>query len=586
MNKKNAGARKRPPANFWTSLALVVLLMALAGVMSAATCEAVNQESRSARPAQSRALAEGETITGSKPALPRPYVDTPSARPARRTLRIKASASAASDLQAALDAAMPGDVILLEAGATYTGNFVLPKKSSTQTDWIVIRTAAQDSALPPKGVRVDPEAAKDFPKIVSPNADPALSTAAGAHHFRFLGIEFALAPQVSKNYGLVTFGSNAINALELLPQDLVIDRCYIHGHANADLFRGVVLNCARGSVFDSYISECHVQGFDAQAIACWNGTGPFNITNNYLEASGENIMFGGADPKITNLVPADIVFRGNLCSKPLPWKVDDPSYAGKHWSVKNLFELKNARRVLVEGNIFENNWVDAQSGLSILFTPRNQEGTAPWSAVEDVTFTNNIVRHVSGGVNILGLDNLQPSQQIKRIAIYNNLFEDVNGKNWGGGNGVFLTITDAVEVTIDHNTVLQSGNILNAYGKPSAGVVFTNNLVLHNEYGIIGDGTGTGQATLDKYFTDLTFKKNVLVGGQPSKYPAKNFFPAQLSEVGFINAAEGNFELALLSLFRGLGTDGKDIGCDVNLLKAALNLRSRKPAGSGGDGEE
>jgi hypothetical protein len=32
------------------------------------------------------------------------------------------------DLQAALDAALPGDEIVLSAGAVYTGNFVLPEK--------------------------------------------------------------------------------------------------------------------------------------------------------------------------------------------------------------------------------------------------------------------------------------------------------------------------------------------------------------------------------------------------------------------------------------------------------------------------
>ena len=35
------------------------------------------------------------------------------------------------DLQAALDTARPGDVILLQAGASYTGNFRLPAKSGT-----------------------------------------------------------------------------------------------------------------------------------------------------------------------------------------------------------------------------------------------------------------------------------------------------------------------------------------------------------------------------------------------------------------------------------------------------------------------
>jgi hypothetical protein len=570
---------KKPSLYFWNGCTGMVMALALATIISDATCNAVSRQTPKPA-AQTQASVEGDNLTGGKPALPIPYLDSPTARPPRRLLSVKANS--AQDFQAALNSAMPGDTIQLEAGATYTGNFTLPKKSSTQTEWIVIRTSAADSAIPLKGTRVDPESASSFPKIVSPNGDPAISTAPGAHHFRFIGIEFTLAPEVSKNYGLIAFGSSSISSLDMLPQDLIIDRCYIHGNANADLFRGIILNCARGSVFDSYISECHVQGFDAQAIVGWNGSGPFNITNNYLEASGENIMFGGADPKIPELVPSDIVFRGNTCSKPLSWKVDDPSYAGKRWSVKNLFELKNARRVLVEGNIFENNWVDAQAGIAILFTVRNQEGTAPWSTVEDVTFVNNLVRHVSGAINILGRDNLQASQQVKRISISNNLFEDVNGKNWGGGNGVFLTITEAADVTLDHNTILQSGNIISAYGKANSNFVFTNNLLLHNEYGIIGDGTGIGTATLDKYFPQLTFKKNVLVGGQKSKYPVKNFFPALLAEVGFLNPAEGNYELALPSLFKGLGTDDKDIGCDTKALKAALGARNRKakPGGS------
>ena len=50
-------------------------------------------------------------------------------------------------------------------------------------------------------------------------------------------------------------------------------------------------------------------------------------------------------------------------------------HPGDSWLVKNLFELKNARNVLVERNVFENNWANGQAGYAILFTPRNQEGT-------------------------------------------------------------------------------------------------------------------------------------------------------------------------------------------------------------------
>ena len=119
-------------------------------------------------------------------------------------------------------------------------------------------------------------------------------------------------------------------------------------------------------------------------------------------------------------------------NRPLSWKIGHPGYAGINWSVKNLFELKNAQRVLVEGNIFEHNWPHSQNGFSILFTVRNQDGGAPWSTIEDVTFSNNLVRHVAGGINILGRDDNRPSQQASRIAIRNNVFLDVGYDAWGG----------------------------------------------------------------------------------------------------------------------------------------------------------
>ena len=91
-----------------------------------------------------RALAQTE------PELPRVLVDTTYASPTRGTLiRVRA----AGDLQAALDASRPGDVIELQAGATFTGNFVLPRKAGT--DWIYIRSSAH-ALLPEPGTRVSP----------------------------------------------------------------------------------------------------------------------------------------------------------------------------------------------------------------------------------------------------------------------------------------------------------------------------------------------------------------------------------------------------------------------------------------------
>ncbi|MGH9940157.1 MAG: hypothetical protein ACREAM_28280, partial [Blastocatellia bacterium] len=337
-------------------------------------------------------MTSASAQTGSAPELPRVYLNTDYTPGAGRVIAV----AAGGDFQAALNQAQPGDVITLQAGATFTGNFTLPNKSgsgqSGQSEWIVIRSSIADANLPPAGTRVTPSYSAVMPKIVSSNSEPVIRTAPGAHHYRFIGLEIGVSSGVKLIYNIVDF-SGGQTSLSQVPHDLIIDRCYIHGNPSANARRGVALNSASTAVIDSHVSDCHEVGADSQAICGWNGPGPFKIVNNYLEGAGENVMFGGADPSIQNLIPSDIEFKRNHLAKPLKWKVGHPSYAGIHWTIKNLFELKNAQRALVDSNIFEYNWADGQSGAAIVFTPRNQSGGSPWSVVQDVTFTNNIVRH-------------------------------------------------------------------------------------------------------------------------------------------------------------------------------------------------
>ena len=184
-----------------------------------------------------------------------------------------------------------------------------------------------------------------MPKLVSASGSVIVADP-GAHHFRLVGLEIAPTSGTFLR-SLVDLGSEAAD-LAAVPHDIVIDRCYLHGDPRRGARRGVALNSRHTAIVDSYFADFKEVGADSQAIAGWNGPGPFRIANNYLEAAGENVMFGGADPKIAELVPADIEIVGNHFAKPLRWKAVDPQFEGTAWTVKNLFELKNARRVLVE----------------------------------------------------------------------------------------------------------------------------------------------------------------------------------------------------------------------------------------------
>ncbi len=488
------------------------------------------------------------------PALPRSFVDTAPIPITGTTHRARNG----NELRRILGLSQSGDAIVLDAGAVFSGPFSLPKKPGS--GWITIRSSAEDK-LPTPGTRVDPSHAVLMPKLESA-AESVITAEPGAHHYRLIGLE--IRPKAGRFlYNLVAFGTFE-KSVEALPHHIVVDRCYLHGDPRRGSRRGIALNGREIAVVDSYLSDFKEAGADTQAIAGWNGPGPFKMINNTLEGAAENILFGGADPAIPDLIPSDIEIRRNLFRKPLSWKKGDPSFEGTAWTVKNLLELKNARRVLVDGNIFENNWADAQSGFAILFTVRNQDGSSPWSAVEDVTFTNNVVRHTGSGVNVLGKDDAAPSGPARRIAIRNNLFDDVGGSRWGGGGRLLQLLNGVADLAFEHNTCLHTGNAVTAEGAVHTGFVFRNNIVLQNDYGVTGAGKASGKSTLDAFFPDAQFVRNVIVGGDASVYPPDNFFPRSVDQVGFMDRERGDYRLAKSSRYTRAATDGKDAGVDFS----------------------
>jgi cellulose synthase/poly-beta-1,6-N-acetylglucosamine synthase-like glycosyltransferase len=500
---------------------IVVPLIAL-GVLALGPSTADGPEQDPRRDAQAN---EGRRVVA-----PRAMARLPMPPRTGREWRVPAR----GDLQAALNRAQPGDVISLAPDGFYRGPFRLPRK--TGDGWIVIISAAADR-LPPPGQRVSPADAGVMAKLRS-SAHHVFATDPGAHHYRFVGLDVAPLDGAFL-YNLFQLGSDERDR-GAQPTDIVIDRCLLRGDPRRGSRRGVALNGRSLAVFDSYLADFKEVGADSQAIAGWNGGGPFRIANNYLEAAGENVMFGGADPSIDGLVPSDIEIDGNHLRKPLRWNADHPDFQGTAWTVKNLFELKNARRVRFEGNLLEHNWRAAQNGFAVLLTPRNQDGGAPWSVVEDVLMTGNVVRHVAGGVNILGRDDIHSSAPTRRVEIRGNLFVDLGGR-WGQGR-LFQLLDGTRDVSIAFNTAIHTGSVL--FGgdhAPHVGFAFVHNVVQHNGVGISGSGTGSGMAAVERYFPDAAIHDNVIVGGERRAYPAGNLMVPSLADAGLIRQADGEW---------------------------------------------
>src|ERR1035438_1377884 len=108
-------------------------------------------------------------------------------------------------------------------------------------------------------------------------------------------------------------------------------------------------------------------GVETQGVAAWWTPGPLKIVNNYVSASIENIMIGGAGEPATPWVPSDIEIRNNYIFKALSWVVNSCC------AIKNAFELKSGQRVLLDGNTIENVWMNAQVGFAIQLTPRTSQ---------------------------------------------------------------------------------------------------------------------------------------------------------------------------------------------------------------------
>lgn len=498
-------------------------------------------------------LVVAPSIAPAGPASPPASTSAPV--PAITTIRVNAG----GDLQAAIDAAQSGDVILLQAGATFIGNFTLPAKNGH--DYVTIRTDIADPV--PAGTRITPETAVNLATIKSPNNYTALATQPYAHHYVLQLLELQANAGGHGEVISLGDGSSAQDSLAMVPHDIVVDRVYIHGGASGQK-RGIGLNSASTSIRDSYIANIWAVGQDSQAIAGWNGPGPYLITNNYLEAASENFLLGGADPAIVDLIPSDITFTRNYVTKPLSWR------SRSDINVKNLFELKNAQRVHIEGNIFENNWLAAQSGYAILLTGRSQDGKAPWSVVRDLTFVNNIVRHVSSGINILGKDYRFPSGVATHLVFCNNLFYDVSGKTYGG-NGRFMLINGGVDVTIDHNTIVQDGtSVIYADTNPVQQLTMTNNIAPDNAWAVMGGGTAPGNGTIATYFPNAIFLRGVWAGSNPRIYPTGNYYPSSVASIGFADAAHGDYRLSPASLYRNGSLEGTDVGADIDALLAAV----------------
>lgn len=525
--------------------------------------------------------------------------------------------SAKSDFMGALESAKCGDTLLLAAGASYEVRD-LPAKKCDDQHYITVRSDTADSKMPAEGTRISPawagvQSLPGRPRFQQPAEGAAKLMAtlvvrrpAGTtvgDHYRFIGIEWTSDPNVNVSRLVTTEHADHV----------IFDRNWFHPAEGAEVGKGVGM--LRGSrviaVINSYFSgfNCIARSgkcTDASAVGGGNGddpTGTFKIVNNFLEASGESILFGGSGATVN---PTDIEIRRNHLYRPMMWKEGDPGYKpsekGDPYIVKNHFELKNAQRVLFEGNLMEGSWGGfSQTGFSILLTPKNQNNHCPACQVSDVTIRYNRIRNVAGGFDIMnGLSKAGgESAGGGRYSIHDIILDDVHDQDYKG-HGAFATILSNApplhDVWFDHITAFVPGPILTV--KSVEGKIdnfrVTNSVFSTGDRrpGIASAGGGAkggncaagkqhqgADAVLEACFSNYKFEKNIVIGGRGS-WPRGNIVTSD-EGAGIRQLKDGIAMNPRLCRANDSGCkkpspgaaaalDGKDIGADVDAVEALL----------------
>jgi hypothetical protein len=286
--------------------------------------------------------------------------------------------------------------------------------------------------------------------------------------------------------------------------------------------------------------------------------------------------------------------------KPLTWKAGSENFvggaSGKPFIVKNLFELKNAQRVLFEGNVLENSWGGfTQAGFAILLTSKNQANKCPACRVTDVTIRLSRIEHCASGFQIAtGLSDAGgASSGTERISIHDVVINDIGGANYGGF-GAFAQITSSQpalkDISITHVTAFPPRALFIMGGKVDTGRIdnftFTNNLLGAGQSDIVPPGGGekncsfqpirqTPSGVLKSCFSNFKFSHNVIVGSKGG-WPTGNSYPSDHAAAGVV-MTEGRYRLCRdkggdckkASPALQAGSDGKDVGADVDAVLAA-----------------
>lgn len=424
--------------------------------------------------------------------------------------------SQGDNFQTILNAANPGDEIVLAPNLTFTGSFQLPYKAGA-TDYITIRSSA---TLPNR--RIVPTDTALLPKILSSTSYNFYTEDLKAvSYWKFVGLEVGAVNRYINHLFRIHSGSD-----ELVNEchHFIWDRCYIHGDSVLGSRRGILMDCREVIVKNSYFSNFKLNPSDpsdTQAIYGNDCSGNWLVENNYLEATGENMMISGRGQHTlksavagVGTMPSNIIVRGNHMRKPLEWR-------DANLTIKNLFEIKAGEDILVEGNVFENAWVSAQMFAINIKVDSTNPAVSLSPRTQNITIRNNIIKNAEGGFSVQRPSGVETNAIFRNVTITNNLFQNIGGS----GRQIVVNgykVMDGVSITNNFFEPKVQAGFLILFGEVQP--LLTNFTVSGNRFnygsqGVKGSGTALGTPTFTGYAPTGSYSDNVVINA-PAVVPA------------------------------------------------------------------
>ncbi len=348
----------------------------------------------------------------------------------------------------------------------------------------------------------------------------AIQLAANASRYQFVGLEVTHVPVPNPppaSWSLAPYTQGEYGALVLLQDtnsSIIIDRCNIHGlDYPSRLAYGIIMNGANVALLSSRVTRVNrwteavvpgTTGQEAIAINTQLGPGPGRVENNFIEAIGMTVFFPNSAS--STVPPAHYVIRKNHFSHPDKYLYGSPlNTSGKNYMNRQVIELKTGRYFLIEGNLFDGNWMDVTQGAVILLTPRASYTSVVMTvtAISGNTITFNANMNYQPGMLLKFVNTTNGQIVVGQVLSVPNpasvvLTNPPDGLALGARTTAIASPMQISDITIRNNIFRNAPNVLWVAGHDTQNslpttlttsrVAFTNNLM----YGINALGAADG----------------------------------------------------------------------------------------------